>query len=219
VVHVLFGSSSGLTAVGDQILHQDSTGISGEAESEDDFGSVLTAGDFDCDEYDDLVVGVPMEDVSGKAEAGAVHVLYGSSGGVSTVNDFYRQGFGGVNGVSEEPDHFGASLLAANFNGDDDGGNPCLDLAIGVPDEEVLSVDGAGRVYVYFWAHLQAAAPPPQCADLRAERDMVLARLGGATDDAPPLEEEPAIEAPPSRRSAGGHPGPAPRRARGRSCP
>lgn len=148
-VHVLYGSSSGLTATGDQLWHQDSTGISGEAETEDDFGSVLTTADFDCDGYSDIVASVPLEDVS-VPEAGAVHVLYGSSGGVSNVNDFYRQGVGGVGGLSEEGDHFGASLVAGNYNGDQSSGRDCDDLTIGAPDEEIDTVVAAGRTWTFY---------------------------------------------------------------------
>ena len=146
-VHIIYGSSTGLTATGDEIWHQDSTGIAGVAESEDDFGSVLTTGDFDCDDYDDVVISVPTEEVGGDDEAGAVHVLYGGSGGITTVDDLYKQGVGGVNGTSEEGDHFGASVVAGNFNGDADGGNPCMDLVIGIPDEEVQGADKAGKLY------------------------------------------------------------------------
>jgi hypothetical protein len=86
--------------------------------------------------------------------------------------------------------------------------NLALDLrqAAEAPDPCATYGTALGRIEhsadAYFWAHLQAAAAPPQCADLRAERDKVLARLGGATDDAPPLEEEPAIEAPPPEEAA-----------------
>jgi hypothetical protein len=42
-VHVLLGSSAGLTTVGRQLWHQDSPGISGASEDNDLFGYVLAA--------------------------------------------------------------------------------------------------------------------------------------------------------------------------------
>jgi len=53
--------------------------------------------DFDGDGFDDLVVGVPMENVDGKADAGAVHVIYGSS-----VMMVYTTGQG-VHGFTLDP--------------------------------------------------------------------------------------------------------------------
>jgi hypothetical protein len=37
-VNVLYGASGGLTASGDQFVHQDSSGIKGDAETDDFFG-------------------------------------------------------------------------------------------------------------------------------------------------------------------------------------
>jgi hypothetical protein len=44
VVHVLYGSPSGLSAAGSQLWSQDSPGIAGTAESADYFGGALTTG-------------------------------------------------------------------------------------------------------------------------------------------------------------------------------
>ena len=147
VIHVIYGSSSGLTTTGDQVFHQDTTGINGVAESGDQLGEVLTTGDFDCDGYDDVVIGVPSESVGSDDDAGATQVLYGSSGGVSTVDDIYHQGTAGVNGTPEAGDHFGGAVAAGNFNGDDDNGVACDDLAIASVDEHVGSVADAGYLY------------------------------------------------------------------------
>lgn len=146
-VHIVYGSSTGLTTTGDQVFHQDSSGVKGAAEIDDQFGDVLAAGDFDCDGFDDLVIGVPLEGISTASDAGAVHVLYGSSSGVSTADDIWYQGASGVNGSPEAGDHFGAALAAGNFDGDTSGGLACEDLAIGAPDEDVGSTSDAGFVY------------------------------------------------------------------------
>jgi hypothetical protein len=145
-IHVIYGSSSGLTTTGDQIFHQGTTGIQGAPEAGDQVGDVLTTGDFDCDGYDDLAIGVPQEGSGSAAGTGATQVFYGSAGGVSTVDDVYTQGMGG-NGAIEAGDHFGGALAVGNFNGDDDTGVACEDLAIASPDEAVGSVASGGYVY------------------------------------------------------------------------
>jgi hypothetical protein len=90
--------------------------------------------DFNGDGYDDLAIGVPGESVSGKLEAGAVHVLYGSNSGlVAAGSQFFREGVGAIPGVPETSDHFGTALASGDF--DNDG---YADLAIGVPGEDVV---------------------------------------------------------------------------------
>ncbi|MCI0477985.1 MAG: FG-GAP repeat protein, partial [Anaerolineales bacterium] len=88
-VHILYGlnSSTGLSATGNQFWHQDSTGMNGAAEQDDHFGWALAAGDFNGDGYDDLAIGVPDENIGTISNAGGVHVMYGSSGGLTTTNN------------------------------------------------------------------------------------------------------------------------------------
>ena len=72
------------------------------AEAGDQFGAVLTTGDFNGDGYADLAVGVPGEDVGSISDAGAVHVLYGSvSGLTSTWDQLWTQDSPGVPGVAQ----------------------------------------------------------------------------------------------------------------------
>ncbi len=143
-IHILYGSSTGLTAVGDQMWHPDSAGVKSTNERGDLYGRVLTSGDFDCDGNDDIAIGVPYEDIGSRVNAGYVNVLYGSAGGITSVDDGWYQGKKGVNGESEAYDYFGWALAAGNF----DGG--CEDLAIGVPRDDIGSVVDAGWVYVMY---------------------------------------------------------------------
>lgn len=157
LVHVIYGSDQGLTASGDQIFHQGTSGVTGLLEENDRFGSVLAAGDFDDDGADDLVIGVPEEDVGDREDAGWVHVLYGSaksgmsipgsaSGGITTQGEqVWHQGTSGIEDSPDDFDEFGYALAVGNF--DDDMGD---DLAIGVPGEEVNSEDQAGAVNVIY---------------------------------------------------------------------
>lgn len=129
-VHVLHGSADGLSAERDQVWTQDSRGVGERAEPEDQFGSVLVAGDFDGDGYGDLAVGVPMEDRDG-TDAGVVHVLYGSADGLSARrSQIWTQDTPGIADRAEPWDHFGGALAAGDLDGD---GRD--ELAIGVPYE------------------------------------------------------------------------------------
>jgi len=144
-VHILYGSASGITVTGDQWWNQDSPNIEGGAEANDAFGSSLAAADFNRDGYTDLAVGVPSEEVSGQGSAGAVNVLYGSSGGLSAANDrMFHQDSALITDSAEAGDQFGRALAAGDFDG-----NGYADLAIGVPNENYAAGhtdDGAVHV-------------------------------------------------------------------------
>jgi FG-GAP repeat len=152
-VHVIYGSSSGLSAttpVKNQIWTQNSPSVDDPSETVDSFGFSLGAGDFNGDGRDDLAIRVPNEDVvSAGDNAGAVNVIYGSAGGLSstTVPDqIWTQNSGAVEDSSEAGDGFGLSLTAGDFNGD---GRE--DLAVGVPNEDVnVADDNAGAVNVIY---------------------------------------------------------------------
>ncbi len=92
-VNILYGSSSGISATGDQIWDQDDLMTTDGSEEHDCFGQVLTAGDFDGDGAVDLAVGVSGEDIGTAMDAGAVHILYGSTpnGLAVTGNQLWHQ--------------------------------------------------------------------------------------------------------------------------------
>jgi hypothetical protein len=144
-VNVVYGSANRLTATGNQQWRQDS-GIGGVAELGDQFGFALTSGDFNHDSFADLAIGTPFEDVGTVVDAGAINVLYGSAARLTTTgNQQWRQGGGGVIGVAEQSDFFGAALAAGDFNND-----TFADLAIGAPVEDVGTVLDAGAVNVLY---------------------------------------------------------------------
>lgn len=147
--HVIYGSSAGLTSIGDQIINQDSPGIANGSEPYDYYAEVLATGDFDCNGYDDLAVGIPQEDMGVVVNVGAVNVIYGSSGGLSTLDDFYHQNTSGVPDSYAAGEYFGASLLAANFDGDSSAVGACDDLAVGVPGESSILTSG-GAVHFFY---------------------------------------------------------------------
>ena len=139
-VHVLYGSAGGLQGPGSQFFTQDSPGIPGTVDLQDNFGFGLAAGDFDRDGFADLAIGVPGEDIGTIGSAGAVVALYGSAGGLTSSGaQLLTQG----GGATELNDAFGGALAAGDF--DDDG---FADLAASVSGEDVGSVLDAGAVSV-----------------------------------------------------------------------
>jgi hypothetical protein len=149
----------------DQVWHQGTPGVTGLLEEGDRFGSTLAAGDFDGDMpedediRDDLVIGVPEEDVGNREDAGWIHVLYGSSGmgstpgapgspsgGLTTEGEqVWHQGIAGIEDSPEDMDQFGYALAVGDY--DNDGRD---DIAVGVPFEEVSSEERAGAVNVIY---------------------------------------------------------------------
>jgi FG-GAP repeat len=138
-------SSSLLTATGSQTWTQDSAGISGTAEVNDEFGWSVAAGSFTGDGRADLAVGVPGESVGTATNAGSVNVIYsaGSGGLSSTGNQLWTQSSAGLGGTAQTNAQFGSSVAAGDFNG-----NGRTDLAVGAPSATIGTVKAAGSVTV-----------------------------------------------------------------------
>jgi hypothetical protein len=79
-VSVLYGSANGLTTGGGRLFTQ----AGGTVEALDGFGFALAAGNFNNDSFADLAVGASGEAVGSAGQAGAVSVLAGSAGGLTT---------------------------------------------------------------------------------------------------------------------------------------
>jgi hypothetical protein len=156
-ITVLYGSPTGLSQFGEQDFHQGGCGVApfndpsavGDSLGDGDrFGSSLAAGDFNNDSFADLVVGVPFENlglVGDKQDAGLIHVLRGTRGGLS---NFPQISFGpGIAGAAETGDQFGRTLATGDFDGD---GND--DIAVAEPFEDLSSNTkaDAGAVIVLF---------------------------------------------------------------------
>lgn len=117
-------------------------------------------GDFNADGAHDLAIGVPNEDVTGIASAGAVNVIYGlaTTGLDAADKQFITQDSPGVNDKAEAGDQFGGCLAAGDFNGDSED-----DLAIGIPGENVNGVVDTGAISVIYGnspSGLDALGPP-----------------------------------------------------------
>jgi hypothetical protein len=140
-VNVVYGTTAGLSGTGSQLFTQDSPGIPGVVEPDDEFGFALGAGDFDRDRFADLAVGVPGEDFGANDRGGAVNVLPGSAGGLTgTGSQLLTQGSPGVPGVAELGDNFGLALAVGDF-----GGDGIVDLVVGGA-EDVGAAEDAGAI-------------------------------------------------------------------------
>ena len=140
MVITLLGSETGLSTSGAARFAQGKDGLAGGRHGTDAFGAALTAGDFDASGHDDLAVGVPGDRVGGTTKAGAVNVIYGADGGLTTAgNQKWNSNVGGVPGDAESGQRFGAALAAGEFNGDGQ-----FDLVVGAPG----TAGGAGAIVV-----------------------------------------------------------------------
>jgi hypothetical protein len=143
--YIIRGSSLGLINNSFQLLYQNQTWY-GDAEEGDNFGYSLASGNFDGDDFEDLAIGVPYEDVEEK-DAGAVYVLFGCHEGLKKKHDggWYQKRGGGK---SEKEDLYGYSLASGDFNND-----KYDDLAVGVPREDIekgKNKNDAGAVNILY---------------------------------------------------------------------
>jgi hypothetical protein len=150
-VNVLYGRNGGLDDLNNQFWHQDSPGVRGVVDMNDEFGANLAGGDFNNDGFDDLAIGTPFdENPTGGDISGSVTVLYGSNQGLTADgDDFWYEDAPNVPGVANDGDRFGAALAVGDFkNGRAD------DLAIGVPGDIITvgmtDIGSAGSVHLLF---------------------------------------------------------------------
>jgi len=142
VVHYAITNSGGDLAFSATPITQNSPGVPGGAEKEDQFGAVLSATPKG------LLIGDQLEDVGTAKDAGSITLL-ANTDNVSGFDQAFgwSQASSGVPGNAEAGDHFGAAVSLL-------GGH----LAAGVPDEDVNGSANAGMVQLFSWS---AARPVP----------------------------------------------------------
>ena len=146
IVHVVFGSSTGLDFTRQQNWSQSTVGIAGGAEAGDRFGASLAIGSFDGVVFEperlDLAIGVPGEAEGAVPGAGAVHILFSDGDGPDALGSQFLLRPGG----SLHDSDFGLSLHAADLDGDD-----LDDLLVGSGIVAVAppGFEEEGEVYLY----------------------------------------------------------------------
>ncbi|MDR7085230.1 hypothetical protein J2X11_000069 [Aeromicrobium panaciterrae] len=146
-VHVFYGRTTGLvaaasgTALDDQYIDQETSGVPGAGADYDRFGSALAFGDYNKDGCADLAVGADSD-----GDAGTIFVFYGSKTGLKTTGSVRlsnEQVLGSAPGTPKDQG-FGSILVAADLNDDD-----VTDLGIGVPSK-LVGAEGRGTIAVLF---------------------------------------------------------------------
>lgn len=147
LVHVAYGRATGLPTSGFQIWHQDVGNMPTLTEPYEAFGLALAAGNFDGDitaagrPCVDLAISAPRQGMSGVGWAGVVHVLRGSSTGLTTTGSAYlHQDQPDVSNACTQGDTFGQALAISRLDNDD-----YDDLVVGAVGE--LSTAGGFHVF------------------------------------------------------------------------
>ncbi|MFF5014494.1 FG-GAP and VCBS repeat-containing protein [Streptomyces sp. NPDC001165] len=125
-VVVNYGSTSGISASRHTVITQNTAGIPGSAETNDEFGAALASGDLNRDGYADLVVGTPDENDA----AGTAVVVWGGKNGLSGAWTVPGPG-------SSAHDEYGLTLAVGDFTGDGR-----TDLAVGSLGKDVWILEG-----------------------------------------------------------------------------
>ncbi len=142
-VTVLLGTASGLSGTGAQEFTEGAAGMPGTAESGDQLGFSLGAGDVNGDGKADLVVGAPGETVGGNANSGAIFLLRGDTAGLSTIDSQVIDESSAIVPGDAGTAKFGYSVAVGDQDGDGR-----AEVVVGAPDKNVGGQDQAGAVTV-----------------------------------------------------------------------
>lgn len=142
-VYVLFGSAEGASGRQSQRWTQASPGIPDRPDAEDLFGQSLASGDFGRGPGDDLAV-TSFENVHSHTSAGAVHVIYGSDGGLQSAGSgMITQAGPDIAGRPDERNLFGWALATGDVDA-----SGFADLIVGAPGDDFHAAEDVGTIHV-----------------------------------------------------------------------
>ncbi len=105
-----------------------------------------TFSDFNGDGYDDLLIGVPSENVGAISDGGAVNVITGTQNRLNANgSQYWNRQTPGIVEASVSNDRWGQVLATGDFNGDG-----YIDAAIGSPRDNVDGQNDAGSVQILY---------------------------------------------------------------------
>ncbi len=142
-VTVLLGTASGLSGTGAQEFTEGAAGLPGTAESGDQFGFSLGAGDVNGDGKADVVVGAPGETVGSNANSGAIFLLRGGTAGLSTTDSQVIDESSAIVPGDAGTSKFGYSVAVGDQDADGR-----AEVVVGAPNKNVGGQDQAGAVTV-----------------------------------------------------------------------
>lgn len=172
-VQVVYGGAKGLGTGFNEIIFESDLG---RPNLENQFGRALAAGSFDGDADDDLVIGIPGENLGPVTSAGAFFIIQGTALGLATAQaDLYSDEVIFPGAVPHANDVLASALAAGDFDGDG-----AADLAIGKPGADFSGIDDGAVVIVMG----EAAVGIPQG---QGRRRQVFHGHGGFPGD--PLEQ------------------------------
>lgn len=128
---VLYGSLSGVTATGNQLI----SGLAAGGE----FGYSVAAGNFDGSGAQDLAVGAPYATRAGEANAGSIYELLSTSTGFAAAHAL-------SNDRREAGDRCGTAVVSLNWDNDTNG---YADLVGGCPGTSIFGLANEGLADLY----------------------------------------------------------------------
>lgn len=145
---VLYGDADGRIGEGPRSYVQQGSGVVGDVpETGDRFGTAVAVADVNCDDYTDVVVGTPYEDIGGQVDSGSVQIVWGYSTGLGLGIPARQLGQSTFGNAVVAGDQFGFAVDALEDVGQGStGGEYAYALAIGAPGTNVSGLNDAGWV-------------------------------------------------------------------------
>jgi len=173
--YVVFGKTTGFSASLDLGTLNGSNGfkLSGVA-ANDQSGSIASAGDFNGDGYDDLIIGARLADPNG-SDSGASYVVFGKAGGFAANLDLST--LDGSNGFKLSGDGSGGRSGWSVASAGDVNGDGYDDLIIGAP-----YAGTSGKTYIVY-GRADGPAVGSAAADILAGAGGKDVLLGGGGAD------------------------------------